>query len=63
MRLTADQESQLTDEFVKFCESNRDKLAAMKDNSTRMNFMWEKLPHIPQYLVLRAVRPYLSKGV
>jgi len=63
MRINADIERQLTDEFVNFCELNRDKLAAMKDNSTRMNFIWEKLPHIPQYLVLRAVRPYLVKGV
>jgi len=63
MRLTPDQESQLTDEFVKFCETRRDKLAGMKDNSTRMNYMWKKLPHIPQYLVLRKVRPYLIKGV
>ena len=63
MRLTADQEQQLTDELVNFCETHRDKLAAMKDNSTSMNYMWEKLPHIPQYLVLRAVRPYLTKGV
>ena len=55
-------ERQLTDEFVNFCELNRDKLAGMKDNSTRMNFIWEKLRHIPQYLVLRAVRLYL-KGV
>jgi len=63
MRLTADQERQLTDEFVKFCELNREKLAKMKDNSTRMNFVMEKLPHVPQYLVLRKVRPYLTKGV
>jgi len=62
MKLTA-VERQLTDEFVAFCELNRDKLAGMKDNSTRMNFIWEKLPHVPQYLVLRAVRPYLTKGV
>jgi len=60
MRLTADQERQLTDEFVIFCNLNRDKLAGMKDNSTRMNYMWEKLPHIPQYLILRKVRPYLA---
>jgi len=63
MRLTADKEHQLTDEFINFCELNRDKLAGMKDNSSRMNYLWEKLPHIPQYLVLRAVRPYLIKGV
>jgi len=63
MKLTADVERQLTDEFVKFCELNRDKLAGMKDNSTRMNYIWEKLPHVPQYLALRAVRPYLNKGV
>jgi len=63
MRLTSDQEIKLTKEFIDFCELNRDKLTGMKDNSTRMNFMWEKLPHIPQYLVLRAVRPYLIKGV
>jgi len=63
MRLTADKERQLTDEFINFCESSRDKLASMKDNSSRMNFMQEKLPHIPQYLVLRAVRLYLIKGV
>jgi len=63
MRLTAEIERQLTDEFITFCELNRDKLAGMKDNSTRMNFMQEKLPHIPQYLVLRKVRPYLTKGV
>ena len=63
MILTAGQERQLTDEFINFCELNRDKLADMKDNSTRMNYVYEKLPHIPQYLVLRAVRPYLSKGV
>jgi len=58
-----DQENQLTSEFIAFCETHREKLAGMKDNSTRMNFMQEKLPHIPQYLVLRAVRPYLVKGV
>jgi len=63
MRLTKTQEHQLTDEFVKFCELSRDKLAGMKDNSTRMNYMYEKLPHIPQYLVLRVIRPYLVKGV
>ena len=63
MRLTAETERQLTDEFIYFCELNRDKLAGMKDNSSRMNFMQEKLPHIPQYLVLRAVRLYLIKGV
>ena len=63
MRLTADQERQLTDEFVKFCELSRDKLSGMKNNSSRMNFMMLGLPHIPQYLVLRAVRPYLGKGV
>ena len=63
MRLTANQEIKLTKEFIDFCELNRDKLAGMKDNSTRMNFMQEKLPHIPQYLILRAVRPYLIKGV
>jgi len=62
MRLTA-VERQLTDEFVEFCELNREKLTGMKDNSGRMNYMWEKLPHIPQYLVLRVIRPYLSKGV
>ena len=62
MRLTADQERQLTDEFVSFCEINRDKLAGMKDNSSRINYMWERLPHIPQYLMLRKVRPYLAKG-
>jgi len=50
-----DQENQLTSEFIAFCETHREKLAGMKDNSTRMNFMQEKLPHIPQYLVLRAV--------
>ena len=63
MRLTKTQENQLTDEFVNFCELNRDKLAGMKDNSSRMNYMQEKLPHIPQYLVLRKVGPYLTKGV
>ena len=63
MKLTTEIERQLTDEFVNFCELNRDKLAAMKDNSARMNYIWEKLPHIPQYLVLRKVRPYLTKGV
>jgi len=63
MKLTADQERRLTDEFINFCNANRDKLTAMKDNSARMNYMWEKLPHVPQYLVLRAVRPYLVKGV
>ena len=62
MRLTKDVERQLTDEFINFCNLNREKLASMKDNSTRMNYMWEKLPHIPQYLVLRKVRPYLVKG-
>ena len=62
MRINPEIERQLTDEFVNFCNLNREKLAGMKDNSSRMNFMWEKLPHIPQYLVLRAVRPYLSKG-
>ena len=63
MRLTADQERQLTDAFVEFCELSRDKLSGMKDNSSRMNYIWEHLPHIPQYLVLRKVRSYLSKGV
>jgi len=62
MRINPDIELQLTDEFINFCELNRDKLAGMKDNSTRMNYMWEKLPHVPQYLILRAVRPYLVKG-
>jgi len=62
MRLTADQENQLTGEFVAFCEAHRDKLAGMKDNSDRMNFMMLKLRHIPQYLMLRKVRPYLIKG-
>jgi len=62
MRLTADQERQLTDGFIIFCNLNRDKLAGMKDNSSRMNFMYDKLPHIPQYLMLRKVRPYLAKG-
>ena len=63
MRLTKEIERQLTDEFIIFCNTNRDRLAGMKDNSSRMNYIWEKLPHIPQYLVLRAVRPYLIKGV
>jgi len=62
MKLTA-VERQLTDEFVEFFELNRDKLAGMKDNSTRMNYIWEKLPHVPQYLVLRAVSHYLVRGV
>ena len=60
MRLTADQERQLTDEFVIFCNLNRDKLAGMKDNSSRMNFMQLSLPHVPQYLILRKVREYLK---
>ena len=60
MKLTADVERQLTDEFVKFCELNRDKLAGMKDNSSRMNFMQLSLPHVPQYLILRKVREYLK---
>ena len=63
MRISKEIERQLTDEFVIFCNLSRDKLSGMKDNSSRMNFMQEKLPHIPQYLVLRAVRPYLIKGV
>lgn len=62
MRLTESEERQLTGEFVEFCEFHRDKLAKMKDNSTRMNFMQLELPHIPQYLILRKVRPYLAKG-
>jgi len=53
-------ERQLTDEFIAFCETHRDKLAEMKDNSSRMNFMQEKLPHVPQYLILRKVRKYLK---
>jgi len=63
MRLTKTQERQLTDEFIIFCNLNREKLAGMKDNSTRMNYIYEEMGHIPQYLVLRAVRPYLTKGV
>jgi len=63
MRIKQEIERQLTDEFIIFCNLNREKLAGMKDNSTRMNYVQEKLPHIPQYLVLRAVRPYLVKGV
>jgi len=63
MKLTKIQERQLTDELIIFCNLNRDKLAAMKDNSTRMNYIYEEMGHIPQYLVLRAVRPYLTKGV
>ena len=63
MRLTPDQESQLTGEFVEFCELHREKLAKMKDNSTRMNFMMLELPHIAQYLILRKVRHYMTKGV
>ena len=63
MKLTKSIERQLTDEFTIFCNANRDKLAAMKDNSTRMNFIYEELGHIPQYLILRKVRPYLVKGV
>jgi len=50
-----DQENQLTSEFIAFCETHREKLTGMKDNSGRMNYMWEKLPHIPQYLVLRVI--------
>ena len=62
VRLTESEEHQLTGEFAKFCELHREKLAKMKDNSTRMNFMQLELPHIPQYLVLRTVKPYLVKG-
>ena len=62
MKLTA-VERQLTDELIIFCNPSRDKLAAMKDNSTRMNYIYEEMGHIPQYLVLRKVRPYLTKGV
>ena len=63
MRIKQEIERQLTDEFIIFCNLNREKLAGMKDNSTRMNYVQEKLPHIPQYLVLRKVGPYLTKGV
>jgi len=63
MKLTKIQERQLTDEFIIFCNLNRDKLSGMKDNSTRMNYIYDEMGHVPQYLVLRAVRPYLSKGV
>ena len=63
MRINPEIERQLTDEFVIFCESNRDKLAGMKDNSTRMNYIYDEMGHIPQYLVLRKVKPYLAKGV
>jgi len=62
MKLTKSMERQLTDEFTIFCNVNRDKLAGMKDNSTRMNFIYDELGHIPQYLILRKVRPYLIKG-
>ena len=63
MRIKQEIERQLTDEFIIFCNLNREKLAGMKDNSTRMNYIYEEMGHIPQYLVLRAVRPYLTKGV
>ena len=63
MRINKEIERQLTDEFIIFCNLNRDKLAGMKDNSARMNFIYDELPHIPQYLVLRKVRPYLTEGV
>jgi len=53
-------ERQLTDEFIAFCETHREKLAGMKDNSSRMNFMQLSLPHVPQYLILRKVRKYLK---